>query len=36
MADSVENQDEILMSITWRQEEIHKELMAIELEDQVA
>jgi hypothetical protein len=36
MADSVENQDEILMTITWRQEEIRKELMAIELEDQVA
>jgi len=36
MAETVENQDEILMTITWRQEEILKELMAIELEDQVA
>ena len=36
MAGSVENQDEILMAITWRQEEIMKELMDIEMEDQVA
>ena len=35
MAGSVENQDEILMAITRRQEEIMKELMDIEMEDQV-
>ena len=36
MAGSVENQDEILMAITQSQEEIMKELMDIEMEDQVA
>ena len=35
MAGSVENQDEILMAITWRQEEIMKELMDMEMEDQL-
>ena len=35
MAGSVEYQDEILMAITRRQEEIMKELMDIEMEDQV-
>jgi len=35
MAESVEKQDAILDSITWRQEEILKELMDLELEDQV-
>ena len=35
MAGSVENQDEILRAITRSQEEIMKELMDIEMEDQV-